>query len=259
LSIASTGGWRERGCPIAFGGHLMARGLRICELIHPGRVGYDEAIEKMELRARARRQQLVEDALILLEHDPVVTLGRAARESNLLVAREQLEREGVAVRESGRGGDVTYHGPGQLVGYPVIELEPPRRDAHRYLRDLERVLILALSDVGIRAQRRPGLTGVWLGAAKIASIGVRLSRWVTSHGFALNVGGDLGGFRAIVPCGIAGCEMTSLERLLGRPVGLDEISGPVARRFGEVFGRRMVAAGARAEVDPRSFERGSAP
>lgn len=212
-----------------------------CEVLDWGRVGYDEAIARMEDRARRRAAEEVPDALILLEHDPVVTLGRGAHAENLVLSAERLESQGTAVREAGRGGDVTWHGPGQLVGYPVIALEEKRRDAHRYLRDLEEALILALEDLGVVASRREGLTGVWAGDAKIASIGVRFSRWVTSHGFALNVSNDLSGFGAIVPCGIRGVTMTSVARLTGTAVPLGEVSRIVARRFGEVFERAMIA------------------
>ncbi len=214
-----------------------------CEVILAGRVGYDEAVAMMDARVRARREGLVPDALILVEHDPVITLGRNARADHVLFDEADLARRGIALRECGRGGDVTYHGPGQLVGYPVIAIEPARRDVRRYLRDIEEVLIRALAGLGIAAGRREGLTGVWVGEAKIASIGVRLSRWVTSHGFALNVGGDLSGFDAIVPCGIAGCRTTSIAKLTGREVGIGQVAAPLARHFGEVFGRRMRGAG----------------
>ena len=141
----------------------------------------------------------------------------------------------MAVIETGRGGDVTYHGPGQLVGYPIIELPKDRRDVHRYVRDLEEVLIQAVSDFGITASRLPGLTGIWVGHDKLAAIGVRISRWVTSHGFALNVSTDLSNFGLIVPCGITDKGVTTMERLLGRPVPMAEVAASVARRFTSLF------------------------
>jgi lipoate-protein ligase B len=201
----------------------------------------------MEARAARRRlagDAAAPDALFLLEHDPVVTVGRGGHAANLLVPAETLESRGVAVRECGRGGDVTWHGPGQLVGYPVLLLEPARRDAHRFLRDLEEVLILALGDLGLAAGRVEGKTGVWVEDRKIASIGVRFSSWVTSHGFALNVHGPLDGFGAIVPCGLQGVRMTSIEKereRAGRAGAspLSEAAEAVAARFGEVFGRTM--------------------
>jgi len=200
----------------------------------------------MENRVLARRHGSAGDALFLLEHDPVITFGRNAKQSSLLATRDEMERRGIAVRDCGRGGDVTYHGPGQLVGYPVIQIEPSRRDVHRFVRSVEEVLIRAAGDFGICAGRRDGLTGVWVGESKLASIGVRLARWVTSHGFALNVSARLDGFAWIVPCGIEGCEMTSVEQLLGRAVALEDAGAAVARHFGEVFDRRMIPAGEQA-------------
>jgi lipoyl(octanoyl) transferase len=148
-----------------------------------------------------------------------------------------LAAKGVALFETGRGGDVTYHGPGQLVGYPILDLKPDRCDVHRYVRDLEEVLIGAAGDFGIGAGRVGGLTGIWVGDEKLAAIGVRISRWVTSHGFALNVSTDLSHFGLIVPCGILGKGVTSMERLLARPVPMDEVAEAVTRHFERVFAR----------------------
>jgi lipoyl(octanoyl) transferase len=154
----------------------------------------------------------------------------------VLESPESLALRGVALFESGRGGDVTYHGPGQLVGYPILELPQNRRDVHRYVRDLEEVLIGAVAGFGVTAVRLAGLTGIWVGNSKLAAIGVRISRWVTSHGFALNVSTDLSNFESIVPCGITDKGVTSLARLLGRPVDIDEVAEVVVRRFADVFG-----------------------
>jgi lipoyl(octanoyl) transferase len=193
---------------------LMARR---CAAQFLGRVGYREAVDLQESCARdLKRAQLdggeARERLFLLEHPPVITLGRNAREGDVLAAGGRLAALGVSLETTNRGGQVTYHGPGQLVGYPVIDLTPDRRDVARYLRDLEEVLIRTLSRLGIEGTRQPGWTGVWVGDAKIAAIGVHLSRWVTTHGFALNVTTDLAHFDLIVPCGITTRGVTSIRR-----------------------------------------------
>lgn len=206
-----------------------------------GTVPYAEALELQAQLVQQRRDGTIADQLLLLEHPPVITLGVKARNdrSHVLASEEVLRAQGVDMHESGRGGDVTYHGPGQLVGYPILHLdEPARRDVHRYVRDLEEMLIRALAEFGIEASRAPGLTGVWVGSDKVAAIGVRISRWVTSHGFALNVDTDLSRFDLIVPCGIRGRGVTSMQRLLGRTVGLVAASEAVERSFMAVFGRQ---------------------
>jgi lipoyl(octanoyl) transferase len=175
--------------------------------------------------------------LLLLEHPSVITLGAKTRHnrSNVLETPDALAAKGVALFETGRGGDVTFHGPGQLVGYPILDLKPDRCDVHRYVRDLEEVLIRSVGEFGIDAARIDGLTGIWVGDEKLAAIGVRISRWVTSHGFALNVSTDLSQFGLIIPCGIADKGVTSMERLLGRPVSMDEVVETVVRQFQRVF------------------------
>jgi lipoyl(octanoyl) transferase len=204
-----------------------------------GRLGYEDGL-RLQARLVAERQgQAIPDTLLLLEHEPVVTLGRNARRENLLLPEDELRRRGVEVFETGRGGDVTYHGPGQAVGYPILDLSPDRRDVHRYVRDLEEVMIRACADYGIAAGRVPGLTGTWVGPDKIGAIGVRIARWVTSHGFAFNVGTDLSAFGLIVPCGIRERGVTSLERLLGRPVELEETMDRLTAHFAAVFGREV--------------------
>jgi len=182
--------------------------------------------------------------LLLLEHPHVYTLGRNASAEDVLASAEWLERQGVEVVESDRGGQVTYHGPGQLVGYPILDLSPDRRDVRRYVRDLEEVLIRTLAGYGIAAEVRPGaaLIGVWAGGEKIAAIGIHLSRWITTHGFALNVATDLSLYAGIVPCGLRQERVTSMAKLLGAAPPLAEVAQRLAGHFGEVFARRLVAA-----------------
>jgi lipoyl(octanoyl) transferase len=205
-----------------------------------GRVPYARGLEIQAALVADRQAGRVPDHLLLLEHDPVFTLGRNARHENVLFPAEALRGRGFDVFEAGRGGDVTYHGPGQVVGYPILQLAPDRCDVHRYVRDLEETLIRACADYGIQAGRVEGLTGAWVGSDKIGAIGVRIARWVTSHGFAFNVATDLSAFDLIVPCGIRGRGVTSLERLLGRPVPIDEVMDRLARHFGAVFEREQV-------------------
>lgn len=183
-----------------------------------------------------------DDTLLLLEHDPVFTLGRNARQENVLLPEAALREKGFEVFEIGRGGDVTYHGPGQIVGYPILDLSPDRRDVHRYVRDLEEVMLRTCAGYGIAAGRVAGLTGAWVGDDKIGAIGVRIAHWVTSHGFAFNVATDLAPFELIVPCGIQGRGVTSLERLLGRTVSLDEVMDRLTLNLAAVFDRMPVAA-----------------
>ena len=208
-----------------------------------GRVAYPEAVALQDALVAARRAGEVPDTLLLLEHPPVVTLGRGAHAENLLLSRQALAERGVALHESGRGGDVTYHGPGQLVGWPVVALTGAERDAHRWLRLLEEALIRTVASYGIRAWREPGLTGVWTDRGKIAAIGVRLAHgWITAHGFALNVAVDVSGFSAIVPCGIRGRAVASLAGYGGAAAELTEVGGIAARHLAEVLGRRLLAA-----------------
>ncbi len=188
-----------------------------------------------------RQRDAIADQLLLLEHPPVITRGVRAGADNVLAPPDVLRRRGVEVHDARRGGDVTYHGPGQLVGYPILLLKPDRCDVHRYVRDLEEVLIRAVAGFGVRATRIEGLTGVWVGNDKLAAIGVRLSRWVTSHGFALNVTTDLDDFALIRPCGLADRGVTSLARLTGTEVSDVAVADRVARRFAEVFDREIVA------------------
>jgi len=214
---------------------------RKCEGRWLGIVSYEEGLRLQERAVECLRSSEGPEHLLLLEHPHVFTLGRGADANNVLADQHQLQTNSVEVHETGRGGDVTYHGPGQLVGYPIINLKPDRCDVHRYVRDLEEVLIRTIADYGIEGGRIEGLTGVWVGNEKIAAIGVRIARWITSHGFALNVNTDLKFFQMIVPCGITDKGVTSISRVLGREVDLSEVAATAARHFGEVFNRHVVA------------------
>lgn len=206
-----------------------------------GRVPYGRGLEVQDRLVTERQAGTIPDQLLLLEHEPVFTLGRNARAGNVLFPAEALRERGFEIFEAGRGGDVTYHGPGQVVGYPILDLSPDRRDVHRYVRDLEEVMIRTCADYGIAAGRIAGLTGTWVGREKIGAIGVRISRWVTSHGFALNASTDLSAFDLIVPCGIRDKGVTSLERLLGRTVPLDDVMDRITEHFAAVFDAEPVA------------------
>jgi lipoyl(octanoyl) transferase len=206
-----------------------------------GLLDYGASVDLQARFVEDRRAGRIGDTLLLLEHPPVITLGAKTRgrRDHVVATPEHLAAAGVAVYESGRGGDITYHGPGQLVGYPIFDLRPDRCDVHRYVRDLEDVLIRAVATFGVAAGRVSGLTGAWTGPTgreeKIGAIGVRISRWITSHGFALNVSADLDPFKWIVPCGIADRGVTSVERVLGRRVLMSDVSDAVARATAEVF------------------------
>ena len=211
--------------------------MRVCESKWLGRIGYSDALGMQEQAVDSLRSGEGHEQLLLLEHPHVFTLGRGADGSNILADPSQLRSLSIEVHETGRGGDVTYHGPGQLVGYPIINLKPDRCDVHRYVRDIEEVLIRSIGEFGIDVGRIAGLTGVWVGDEKIAAIGVRIARWITSHGFALNVNTDLDYFRMIVPCGIPDKGVTSLSRLLGRQIEMRDVARIVTRHFAEVFQR----------------------
>ena len=180
------------------------------------------------------------DTLILLEHEPVVTVGRNGNAGNLVAPEAVLRARGIDLVWTDRGGDVTYHGPGQLVGYPIVDLRALHSDVHRFLREIEEGIIRCVARWGIRAGRNPGKTGVWVGEEKLASIGLRASHWVTMHGFALNVSTDLAAFGLIVPCGLPGCRMTSMEKLTGARVDLREVGDAVARELSGIWGRTIL-------------------
>jgi lipoyl(octanoyl) transferase len=214
---------------------------RVCKLIHlPGLTEYTEAWDLQRRLAADRADGTVpDDVLLLLEHPRVITLGRSSSDSNLLASPDLLRQRGVEVHEVERGGDVTYHGPGQLVGYPIIDLGRHKQDLHWYLRQLEEVLIRGLRDFGIVGRRIEGYTGVWVENRKIASIGVHVTRWVTYHGFALNASTNLTDFELIVPCGIDAVQMTSIAKETGQPCDITAVVDRVAVSFGDVFDLAM--------------------
>jgi len=215
-----------------------------------GLMAYGDALERQRALAEERKADRIDDTLLLVEHPHVLTLGVRGDggRSHVLASPQVLESCGIQLFETGRGGDITYHGPGQLVAYPIINLKPDRCDVHRYVRDLETVIIRTCADYGLATGRIAGLTGVWVGpekndmARKVAAIGVRISRWVTSHGFALNVSTDLDYFRLIVPCGISDRGVTSLERELGDAPDLTAVGERVAHHFADVFDRALATA-----------------
>ena len=208
-----------------------------------GRIAYADALALQRALVEERKTGAIDDQLLLVEHPHVLTLGVRGDggRSHILASPDLLASRRVDVYEAGRGGDITYHGPGQIVGYPIVDLKPDRQDVHRYVRDIEEVLIRTAADYGIEAGRVEGLTGVWVGREKLAAIGVRIARWVTSHGFALNVTTDLDYFGLIVPCGIADRGVTSLERLLGRAVDRAEVEDRIIAHFCRVFERARSA------------------
>jgi lipoyl(octanoyl) transferase len=229
-----------------------------CLIVDLGFMGYAEAYELQKRLVAARKVSVIGDVLLLCEHAHVITLGRSGKREHLLASDRVLQQKGVEFHSSDRGGDITYHGPGQIVGYPILNLAAIRRDVGWYVRMLEETMIRATADFGISAEREPGKTGVWvtptvaaaghggrftgLAAEKLGAIGVHLSRWVTSHGFAYNVSTDLRYFDLIVPCGIADRKATSLEKVLGRRVDRAEAVAPITRHFGDVFGLEMKPA-----------------
>jgi lipoyl(octanoyl) transferase len=206
-----------------------------------GIVPYAEALALQHSLVEERRHDRIPDTLLLLEHPHVITIGvkRADAHRHIVATPERLSALGVEVVETGRGGDVTYHGPGQLVAYPIVDLRPDRQDVHRYVRDLEAVMIAVCRAYGIEADRVKGLSGAWVGERKIGAIGVRISRWITSHGLAFNVESDLSYFNLIVPCGIADRGVTSLARELGRTVAVEDAADRLVEAFAAVFERRV--------------------
>jgi lipoyl(octanoyl) transferase len=242
--------------------------VKSCHIFDLGLIGYAEAYALQKRVVAARKADAIGDVLLLCEHTPVITQGRNGKREHLLVSENVLRQRNVEFFETSRGGDVTYHGPGQLVGYPILQLGAIRKDVVWYVRMLEEVMTRASAEFGICAHREEGKTGIWVACEekdltqsalrtqssqreerreekapeKLGAIGVHISRWVTSHGFAYNVSTDLRNFDLIVPCGIAGRKATSLEKLLVRAVKLSEVTPKIVRHFGDVFGLEMKAA-----------------
>jgi lipoyl(octanoyl) transferase len=216
--------------------------MRPVQIRRLGVVPYGEALALQRMLVEARRTGSTPDVLLLLQHLPVVTLGVNVDDSraHIVATPARLAELGVEIHETGRGGDVTYHGPGQIVGYPIVDLRPDRQDVHRYVRDIEEVMIRVCGDYGIVAGRIQGLTGTWVGADKIGAIGIRISRWITSHGFAFNVTTNLEHFSLIVPCGLPDRGVTSIERETGRRVAISEVEEAFVRHFCSVFDREAV-------------------
>ena len=213
---------------------------RDCEVSWLGLVDYQAAWDRQLRLVRERAAGAIPDQLLLLEHRHVFTLGRRGRTANVLSSEAEIAAAGAQLIHSDRGGDVTYHGPGQLVGYPILRLDETERDVPRYVRRVEEAVIRTLARFGIGAGREPEYPGVWVGEEKICAVGVKISEWVTLHGFALNVSTDMSMWRHIVPCGIAGKGVTSLERLLPAPPTLAEVCAAFVEEFGAVFERRML-------------------
>jgi lipoyl(octanoyl) transferase len=220
--------------------------LNNCLIVDLGLIGYAEAWALQKRVVAARKSAAIEDVLLLCQHPHVITQGRNGKRENLLASEHILKQKGVEFHATDRGGDITYHGPGQIVGYPILNLGAIRRDVVWYVRMLEEAMVRATAEFGITAERIAGKTGIWVGSGgaeeKLAAIGVRISRWVTSHGFAYNVATDLRFFDLIVPCGIADRKATSLEKLLGRSVQPNEVTPRIANHLGEVFGLEMKEA-----------------
>jgi len=217
--------------------------VRTCQIVDLGLVGYAEAYALQKRIVAARKAEAIEDVLLLCEHPHVITQGRNGKREHLLVSEPVLRQKGMEYYETSRGGDITYHGPGQIVGYPILNLSAIRRDVVWYVRTLEEAMIRATAEFGVTSERLAGKTGIWVRTGnteeKLAAIGVHISRWVTSHGFAYNVSTDLRNFDLIVPCGIAGCKATSLEKLLGRSVEKEEVAPRIAKHLGEVLALEM--------------------
>ena len=217
--------------------------MKICQIIDLGLIDYAKALALQKRVVAARKADAIEDALLVCGHPHVITQGRNGKREHLLVSEHVLRQKGMDYYETSRGGDITYHGPGQIVGYPILNLGAIRRDVVWYVRTLEEAMIHATAEFGITVERVAGKTGIWVQAGnteeKLAAIGVHISRWITSHGFAYNVSTDLRNFDLIVPCGIADRKATSLEKLLGRRIEVGEVAPRIAKHLGELLGREM--------------------
>jgi lipoate-protein ligase B len=214
---------------------------RECLVVWLGCVSYSKALALQMRICNLIKRGFNRDVLLLLEHPPTITLGRSGNRSHLLVDVSVLKSRGIELWNIDRGGDITFHGPGQLIAYPILSLQPPERDVHEYMRRLEESLIRLLSCYGVASGREARFTGVWTAGGKIAAMGVHISRWVTRHGFALNVNTDLSYYNLIVPCGITGRDVTSIQKILGASLNLDEIVDKYVPIFGSIFSRTMTA------------------
>ncbi len=219
---------------------IRQHGMRTCAVHRLHLVTYENGMALQQKLVELRQRDEIDDQLLLLEHPPVITLGRGGKLDNLLASPQILESHGVRFFETTRGGDITYHGPGQVVGYPILHLGEGKRDVRKYVTNLEEVLIRTVAEYGITAARIEGRRGIWVGNEKIAAIGVRIARWVTSHGWALNVNTNLEHFRLITPCGLHGTGVTSIQRQLGRAVPVEEVREILAAKFAEIFERELV-------------------
>ena len=215
---------------------------RPAQLYDLGIVPYADALELQRTLHAQRVAGAIPDTLLLLEHPPVITLGKAFHPEHLRYAREFYAQQGIELHPTDRGGDVTCHNPGQLVGYPIFDVAQHGRDLHKFLRDIEQAIIDALRAFGVEGHRESGYTGVWVGDAKIAAIGIKVTKWVSMHGFALNVNNDLRLFQTIVPCGIADRPVTSLQQVLGRVVPMETVKQNIVRSFERVFGIELTHA-----------------
>lgn len=213
--------------------------MNAMQFVNLGRTEYRACWTMQETLFRQRSAGEIPDILLLTEHDPVYTIGRTGDDNHLLAGEDELRQRGITVVHNDRGGDITYHGPGQLVGYPILDLHGFSLDLHRYLRDLEEVIIRMLSSYGVKGERIEGYTGVWVGGEKICAMGIKSSRWITMHGFALNVNLALAPFDRIIPCGIFERGVTTLQHHVGCPVSLDEVAERIVESFGKVFERTM--------------------
>lgn len=200
-----------------------------------GSIGYEEALSLQRRLVDQRRNGEIEDTLLLLEHPPVITIGASGGEDNLLADTERIERAGIQVHRTDRGGNITYHGPGQLVGYPIFDLREHGRDVHLFLRNVEQAIVECLAEFGIESYATPGYAGVWVGEDKICSIGVAVRRWISYHGFALNVNPNFEHWSFIHPCGLVGKQMTSIRKLTGTDPGMEKVKAATVRAFGRVF------------------------
>ena len=222
---------------------MTEKELKECLVVWCGCIPYGRALQLQMKICELKKHGFDKDILLLLEHPAVITLGRSADRKNLLVQEEYLKARGIELFSTDRGGDITFHGPGQLVGYPVLALRQQERDVRKYMRNLEESLIRLLSLYGIPGSRNPDFTGVWTDSGKIAAMGVHISRWITRHGFALNVNTDLTFFEMIIPCGISGKGVVSMQKLARRTFDIKRVAGRYVAEFGAVFNRQMVAIG----------------